>query len=480
MKQLKKWVIIICLILIVITLMVINGGWMTTTKAKTYRPHPFTSQTLSNGLELLLVSDPTLPYITYEVLFKGGTKQDPEGKEGVMSLLTASMDKGTKHRTAVELAEGLELMGSSLSVELDEDYVSFSVSSLSWLSEQVLKVFSEMMTQVVFKEQEFERSRKKAIGNVKRSSENFSYYTHRVFNKYVFGNHPYSFYPHGDLKSLKSITLEDVKQMYKQAFNPSKAVLGVSGRLPKNIVEQLEKAFGTWGQGDSQAKKNTTLNKNISTTKNVTHEEKKLLLVDHPSAVQSELRMGHISVPSSHPDYLALKTANVILGGSGMTSHLMQRVRVQKGLTYGVMSYFDAKQISGLFLISMATRNTRVGYALLEIQSVLDAFYKSGITKNELKEAQVQLTTRFIRRTADVENFTHYLMYLNSQNLSYRFAEEYLYNINSLNVKKVNKAVRQHLHTDKMKILVFSRKNEVEQQLQDYQPLMIKNYKDFL
>ena len=444
------------------------------TKVDLYHPYSFQTVVLSNGLEVLLVQDSTLPYISYEIMFKGGSKKDPKDQEGLTAILAELMDKGTRQRTTMQLAEDLELLGSEFISDIGRDYVFFSVEALSWLSDEVLNIFSEIITQTVFSKEEFNRIKQKMIGNIKRSSENFNYYAARVFNKYLFGVHPYGFYGQGKLESLQRIQRKDVQRLYQEEFRPDRAVLAVAGRIPKDMMQHLEHTFGQWRVDPIQKQK-----KLMDTLPVVDKTE--LLIVDHPSAVQSEIWLGHISsINSSHKDYLALKTANVILGNNSMGSRLMHRVRVQKGLAYHVFSYFDANKELGAFKSGMSVRNARVGDALLESIAVIEEFYKNGITKEELEEARAQLKTRFISGTNVVENFTHYLLYLSSQNVSYNFVESYVHNIHALSVDQVNAAIKKYLYPDKLKILVFSKSDEITPQLQDYQPFIIKNYKDFL
>ena len=469
-----------------------------TTIKTPYHLHSFKTVQLENGLELLLVSDNTLPYLSYELLFKEGGKIDPPAKMGLMSLLSQLMDKGAgrnkNRRSAVQLAEDLELLGSPFGIDLGRDYTAFSVDALSWLGDNSLSVFAKIITQPELSKTEFERAQQKAIGSLKRSSENFGYTAHRIFKKYVLNKSPYGSYLYGSLKTLKNIQIKDIKNAYQTTFRPDQAVLGISGRLPKDIIKKVKTHFSSWRgkalalRGQASGKKSQASDLKIKNFKPQDFaaggggqtNAPQLLLVDHPAAVQSEIRLGHISIASSHPDYLAMRTANVILGDNSMGSHLMRRLRVKKGLTYHVYSQLTSHKELGVFSVGMAVRNSRLGDALLEIRAVLESFYKNGITPKELKEAKTQLTSRFIRNMASVEDFTHYLMYLSSQNLPYSFAQNYLQNIQALDVKTVNRMIKKYLHPGQIQILVLSRAKEAAGQLQDYQPLIVKSYKDFL
>ena len=471
----KYFVVVICLCAIGIIFLNFIQPWhvYSGVEMDLYHPYVFQTARLSNGLQVLLVQDDTLPHISYEILFKGGTKRDPSNKAGLTAILAGLMNKGTRQRNAVQLAADLELLGSEFEASIDPDFVSFSVEALSWLSSEVLAIFAEMITQTVFSKEEFNRIQEKTIGRVKRSSEHFSYYASRIFNKYVFSGSPYGFYPNGTLKSLKHIQKKDVQAMYQKQIRPELALLGVAGRLPKNILQDLEKTFGAWSPVKPPKE---SLKKS---TPSIAKDSSRLWLVNHPAAVQSEIRIGHLSVHASHKDFLKLQLANNILGG-GMTSRLMHRIRVQKGLTYGVYSAFATYKELGVFKSGMAVRNDRVGDALLEILAVVKAFYKQGITEKEFKEAKEQLKTRFIKHTSTVEDFMSYLMVLDSRGLTYSYAASFIKNIYAFSLDEVNAAIQQHLHPDQLKILIFSKASDITPQLQDYQPMTVKDYTELL
>ena len=440
-----------------------------------YKPYSFNRKTLSNGLEVLLVKDEELPYVSFDIMFKIGSKMDPEGKEGLMSLLAEVIDKGTKKRSAIQVVEDMELLGTSFLYNLDNDSISFSVETLSWLSTEVLEIFAEIITQPIFPEEEFQRAQKKSIGWVDRSAEDFSSYSSRIFNKYLYMSHPYGFYQNGSLGSLKIIHNEDIKNFYNRYFDPKQTVLSVSGRYPDDIIEQLEKFFGNWKISSEKNKKGQDIA--VSIIPDIKKTE--LLLVNQVAAVQSEIRMGHISVHRSHPDYLSLRAANIILGGS-FSSRLMNRIRVQKGLTYGVTSHFSAKKELGAFKIGLAVRNDKVGSALLEIIGVLEDFHKNGITEEELNKTKQLLKNQFITGVSTADSFVQYLIYLNSQNIPYSYAEEYFGNLVSLTLDEINTAIKKYLHPDQMKILILTNADKVKSQLKDFEPVTIKDYKSFL
>ena len=449
------------------------------TEVDKYKPYAFTRGHLSNGLEVLLIQDESLPYVSLDIMFRAGSGWDPQDKEGVMSLLVEILDKGTKKRSAMQVTEDLELLGSGFLYALEKDMVFFSVETLSYLNKEALEIFAEILTRPAFLEEEFQRAREKAQGRAKRRAENFSSYAGRAFNKYLYESHPYGFYQGGSLGSLQNIQLKDIKSAYNHYFTPRRAVLSVSGRYPADIMKRLERVLGGWNpQGEKKIAVKGEGEKRLSVTVAPEVKKTELLLVDHPSAVQSEIRIGHIALNRSHPDYLPLTAGNIILGGS-FNSRLMNRIRVQKGLTYGISSRFAALKELGAFKVGLAVRNDKVGSALLEVMGVLENFHKNGITKEELDKARQILKNRFIAGGASADSYAHYLMYLNSHNIPYSYAEQYFEKLADLSLEDINRAVKEHLRPDKIKILILTNADQVKSQLRDFNPLT-KSYKSFL
>ena len=158
----------------------------------------------------------------------------------------------------------------------------------------------------------------------------------------------------------------------------------------------------------------------------------------------------------------------------------MNRIRVQKGLTYGISSRFSAKKELGAFKLGLAVRNEKVGSALLEIIGVLEDFYKNGLTKAELDKAKQLLKNQFITGVSSVDSFARYLMYLNSQNIPYSYAEEYFEKLSKLTLEQINTAITNHFHPNKIKVLILTNVEQVKSQLKDFEPVTIKSYKNFL
>ena len=113
------------------------------------------------------------------------------------------------------------------------------------------------------------------------------------------------------------------------------------------------------------------------------------------SSSQANILWGHLGVNRGNPDYYTLLVMNYILGGGGFVSRLMDQIRDNLGLTYGIYSHFDAREFPGAFEISLETKNQNTNQAVAEILKELNKLLEKGVTATELAEAKAYLTGSF-------------------------------------------------------------------------------------
>ena len=146
-----------------------------------------------------------------------------------------------------------------------------------------------------------------------------------VFDRLVYGFHPYGLPNTGTPESLAAITVDDLRAFHKTWFVPNNAILGIVGDITTaDALAAAEKAFGDWQPGELPAADHPP----------PPLPTRRLVVINKPDAVQTEVRVGHVTLPRTHPDYLAFDLALKILGGEG-ANRLHQVLRSDRGLTYG-------------------------------------------------------------------------------------------------------------------------------------------------
>lgn len=435
-----------------------------------FKLRPYKEATLKNGLKVLLVKDKSLPYLSTTMLIKVGSSADPKNRTGLASMVGGLLDKGTNKRSAIQLADSLDQMGASISVSADYDYTLISGDALSFHRDQFLTDFAEIVTQPSFSSSEIERYRAQVLAGLKKVVDSPNALSDRAFDRFLYGDHPYAHPPSGTSADVRRIRKKDIIKFYLEYYRPNQALLAVVGDFSDDILQQLENHFGGWESRAADP---------VSVAEPKPIKEMSLELIDKGDLEQTQIRIGHIGIERKDPDFLTLRVANTILGGA-FSSRLMRKVRVEKGLSYGINSSFDSRLKKGPFTISTFTRHEKVGEAIQTTLETVKIFRDQGVTEEEVKSAKALLKGIFPQALETAERLAENLLILRFYGISDDYLKSYLNKMESITKDQVNAAIRKHYSPDKLKITIYAPKQKVLGQLKDMGSVQIKSYTDFL
>jgi zinc protease len=242
----------------------------------------------------------------------------------------------------------------------------------------------------------------------------------------------------------------------------------VTGDFSNQMGQSLSEKFGTWGKQDVPQKTFPTPPEFRGVN---------IRLIDKPDLTQSQIIMGNFGIKRSDPDYLKLRVANVILGGN-FSSRLMERVRINLGLTYGITSNFDAGLDRGAFEISTFTKNQSVGNTISESIKVFKKFYADGVSSKEVDDAKNYLMGAFPRAIETPERLGFNLALLRLYNISDDYLKNFVTNVSVITPEEVNTAIKAHLDPDDLKIVVFSKAQDSAEQVRPLGLVEIKKFND--
>ena len=162
-----------------------------------------------------------------------------------------------------------------------------------------------------------------------------------------------------------------------------------------------------------------------------------------------------------NPDYYTLLVMNYILGGGGFVSRLMDQIRDNLGLTYGIHSHFEAREFPGAFEISLETKNQNTNQAVAEIMKELKKFLEKGVTATELAEAKAYLTGSFPLRMDTNAKMVKLLSAIEFYGLGLDYPEKYPQLINQVTEGEILRAARQYLRPEKFLLVVVGDQKEI-------------------
>jgi zinc protease len=434
-----------------------SGGIFGSSEAKSgYKIRDFEEKTLSNGLRVLFIPDKTLPYVSYSLLVRTGSVSDPVGQEGLASLVADLLNKGTSKRSATQIADELGRMGAEFDASASYDYSVVTASGLSPQAEALLNNLVEIVTMPSFPEAEFKRSVAQAQSQIARLVDSPDAYADLAFASYLYGSHPYGRPTIGTAKSIAALKKRNVIQAYLRTYRPNNAILAVVGQYTPELQAKIEQSFGAWEKRDLPDAKPTEVSK---------IEGLGIRVIDYPSLVQSQIRIGQLGIDRKDPRFLPLRLGNTILGGA-FASRLNDRIRKDLGLTYGINSTFDARMERGPFVVETFTKNASVGQAVTESLKVLEQFKEQGATSEEIERSKGYLKGIFPAAIETPEKLALNLLLLRHYGIPDSYLTNYLRDIDALSRGEVNRAMSEALDTKNIRILVYSKASDVVPQLE--------------
>ena len=346
---------------------------------------PYEIQTLPNGLQVVVVMHHEQPAVTMRLLVRAGTSSDPREKLGLAHLAASLLDQGTKTMSAEEMNDAVDFIGGAMGAGAGTDLTFCNMVVMKDSFDAGLKMLSDMARQPAFTPAEIERQRQQMLSGQKVSAEDPGYIANSVFDRLVYGFHPYGMPENGTAETLAALTRDDLIAYHTRFFMPNNAILAIVGDVTAvEAFASAKKIFGDWQKRDLPAQ----------TFIGPPDPTRRVIVVNKPDAVQTEVRVGHIGIARTHPDYMAVNLAIRILGGEG-SNRLHQVLRTERGLTYGAQANMDTLKESGDFEAETNTRSDATGEVLRLIVDEFWRLQRERVGDRELDGAKAYLTGSF-------------------------------------------------------------------------------------
>lgn len=405
---------------------------------------------LPNGLTVLHVERHNLPIVTVTLLIKAGPFYEPAQKAGLANLTAELLTEGTKKRKAKDISEEIEFIGASLDSSAGSDFSTINLSVLKKDIDTGFEIFSDILLNPTFPEEEIKRKKDIIIGSLRQSEENPSFVVDKVFRKEVYGDHPYGRLITGTEETINSINREDIVKFHHDYYRPNNAILSIVGDVTSEELQNLiDKYLAKWEKSSIPAEPKVS-----EVTKG-----KKVIQIDK-DLTQANIIIGHRGIKREAPDYYAVTVMNYILGGGGFSSRLMQTIRDEMGLAYDIHSFFDSRKKGGLFSINVQTKNETANTVIEEILKELKRIKTESVSDQELDDAKAYLTGSFTRRFDTNKKIADMLVAIEYFNLGLDYLEKYPEYIKSVTKDDIIRVAKKYLDTDNY-ILVVAAKQSI-------------------
>lgn len=381
------------------------------------------------------------------LIVKAGQVNELHEKAGLANLVAELLTEGTKSRKANDINEELDFMGASLDVSAENDYTIIKLSILKKDIEKGFEIFSDILLNPVFPQEEIDRKKDRIKGYLIRLEEEPSFLAERAFRKELFGDHPYGRLVEGSIESIDKITREDIVTFYSNYFIPNNSIISVVGDL---TIEELNTLFAKYLANWREKGVSEEFVNEITEQK-----EFKIVKIDK-DLTQANIIIGAIGIKRRDPQYYAFSVMNYIFGGGGFSSRLMQSIREEKGLAYDVHSFFNAYKNGGSFQIGLQTKNETANIAIDEIIRQVKRMREEGISDKELEEAKSYLVGSFKRRLDTNRKVADFLAFVEFFELGLDYVERYQDYINDVTKEDVIELIRKYLVPENFVIVIVA------------------------
>jgi zinc protease len=400
----------------------------------------FEEKTLPNGLRVVVIERHDTPAVGLELLVQAGKAHEPAAKAGLARAVATLLREGTATRSAQQIAEAIDAVGGDLSVTgaWDSAYASAQVTS-----DQVglgLDLLSDVVLHPSFPAEEIERWRSQSLNGLQIQQTDARYLADAVFAREVFGSHPYGLPDAGTPESVRGITRDDLVAFHHARYVPNGAILALVGDIKAaDAFARAERAFGAWKRGEDAK---------VPEMKEPKWEKTRVVVIDKPDAVQTEIRVGQVGMAFTDPDFFASEVYNSVLGEGG-SARLYDEVRRKRGLSYGADTSFIRAYQPGWFRATTFTKTDSSVEALQVTLNVIADMAKQPVPADELAARKTYLTGAFPLEIETPEGIAGKVIEAFKYGLDRKWLESYRDKLDAVTAEQVQSFARRRIHTDR-------------------------------
>ncbi len=405
---------------------------------------PYEAKTLPNGMTIAVVVHNEQPAVSLRMIVRAGVAQDPAGKFGVASMVATLLDQGTTTRTAQQVADTIDSAGGDLKTGVGRDLSYANVTIMKDGLGLGMNLLADVVRRPAFAQEEVDRQRQQVVAALRVSYQDPVYVASVVFDRLVYGFHPYGFPGNGTPASVETLTRDDLVEFHRRYYAPNNCILAVVGDLTiDEAMAAVTGAFGDWARQEIPADRVVEPPK----------PTQRVVVVDKPDAVQTEIRMGQIGIPRKDDDYMAVDLAIRILGGEG-ANRLHRVLRTERGLTYGVSADAETLKRSGEFEARTNTRSEATGEVLRLMVNEFSRLRRDGVNDGELADAKAYLTGNFPLTIETPNDIATQILDVLFYDLPIKELQTFRQRVNAVSVDDIARVAVRYVQPDRLSVVL--------------------------
>lgn len=400
---------------------------------------------LPNGVRIITEEIDYVRSVSIGLWVGAGSRDEREEYEGISHFIEHMLFKGTKKRTARDLAESLESVGGQLNAFTTKEYTCFYAKVLDEDMDLAIDVLSDMFFNSLFDEKEIEKEKKVVIEEIKMYEDSPDELIHDLFSEYVWNDHPLGKPILGTVESIHGLSREKIMDYLGHHYAPENLVIAVAGKINhEDVINKLAPIYGEFKRGGIRILEGTP-------------KGQRIYRYNTKDTEQMHLVMGVPGLGQDDEDIYPMHIINNVLGG-GLSSRLFQEVREQRGLAYSVYSYHSTYVDAGMFAIYAGTTPDNTQEVVECILNEIQKMKAHGITADELVKTVAQVKGSLY---LGLESVSSRMSRLGKTELSYNRVispEEMVEKLEKVTLEDVKRVMNRLWVKDKLSIVMMGPK----------------------
>src|SRR5208283_1854250 len=332
-----------------------------------------------NGIRVISERMPHVRSVSVGVWIGTGSREESESESGISHFIEHMVFKGTKNRSAEQIARSVDSIGGGLDAFTSKELVSYNVKVLDEHLPNAFDVIADLTLNPLFKPADIEKEKGVILEELKMEVDNPEYLIHEIFSSNFWKGHALGRPILGTKQTIRGFNRDKVEKYYKQFYGPSNILITAAGNLSHaRLVKLAEEKFA-----DLKPRKTRSLE-----IPPLAHAP--LVFRNKNSLEQVHLYLGVPSISMPHEKRFACYILNAILGG-GMSSRLFQNIREKQGLAYTVYSELTMYRDAGCMLVYAGTSQKTAGKVIESVVRELGEIAMHKVTPEELRRAKDNL-----------------------------------------------------------------------------------------
>ncbi|MEL6678991.1 MAG: pitrilysin family protein [Pseudomonadota bacterium] len=398
------------------------------------------------GLSVWLVEDHSIPIVTLNAAFLGGSSLDPVGKEGAAVLAMGLLEEGSGDLDAVAFARARDGLASRFGFGAYRDSVSVSLRTLT----ENLDASAELLHGAIHDPRldpvAVERVRGQMLAGARSEETDPGAIAGKALASMAFPDHPYGRESDGTVESIRSLTTDDLRAALDRVLVRDRAFISIVGDVTAEEASALvDRLFADLPEATTPLPERAE----IALTGGVT-----VIDLDVP---QSLAVFGQEGLDRDDPDFFPAFVMNHILGGGGFSSRLTQEVRVERGLTYSIGTSLSPRRYGPVLTGSVASGNDTVAEAIDVVRAEWARMAEDGVTEAELTAAKQYLTGAYPLRFDSAGRIAGILVGLQARGLEQDYINTRNDKVEAVTVDDISRVAARLLDPERLHFVVVGR-----------------------